>query len=109
MYAWVTMHVSDLVRFIVNGCSSMDQLNNKLDPYNYIVWSYVGNMGYILVFQGGSRLVLSIHIDQVLFLPTTNWLTNISSNADISTAGLQSSSGQNINMLIFCPDVDVLP
>ena len=47
--------------------------------------------------QGGSRLVLSIHIDQVLFLPTTNWLTNISSNADVSTAGLQSSSGQNIN------------
>ena len=26
-------------------------------------------------------MVLSIHIDQVLFLPTTNWLTNISSNA----------------------------
>ena len=38
-----------------------------------------------------------IHIDQVLFLPTTNWLTNISSIADVSTAGLQSSSGQNIN------------
>ena len=43
----------------------------------------------IVTLQGGSRLVLSIHIDQVLFLPTTNWLTNISSNADVSTAGLQ--------------------
>ena len=39
----------------------------------------------------------AVDIDQVLFLPTTNWLTNISSNADVSTAGLQSSSGQNIN------------
>ena len=28
----------------------------------------------------------------VLFLPTTNWLHKI--NADVSTAGLQSSSGQ---------------
>ena len=45
------------------------------------------------ILQGGSRLVLSIHVDQVLFLPTTNWLTNTSSNADVSTAGLQSSSG----------------
>ena len=40
-------------------------------------------------------MVLSIHIDRVLFLPTTNRLTNISSNADVSTAGLQSSSGKN--------------
>ena len=39
----------------------------------------------------------SLYIHQVLFLPTTNWLTNISSNADVSTAGPQSSSGQNIN------------
>ena len=38
----------------------------------------------------------AFNIDQVLFLPTTNWLTNTSSNADVSTAGLQSSSGQNI-------------
>ena len=36
-----------------------------------------------VILQGGSRLVLSIHIDQVLFLPTTNWLTNILSIDDM--------------------------
>ena len=29
------------------------------------------------LLQGGSQLVLSIHINQVLFLPTTNWLTSL--------------------------------
>ena len=45
--------------------------------------------------QRGSRLVLCIHVDRVLFLYQPRiGSQNTSSNADVSTAGLQSSSGQ---------------
>ena len=54
-------------------------LNYSLCLYLYCCFK-INNFFY-LKLQRGSRLVLSMHVDRVLFLPTTNWLTNMSSNA----------------------------
>ena len=44
--------------------------------------------------QGGSRLVLSIHVDRGSLSTNHKLASQNSSNADVSTAGLQFSSGQ---------------
>ena len=62
-------------------------------------WFY--NNILVSLLQGGSRLVLSIHVNQILFLPTTNWLTT-SSNA-------QSPEFCLYFLLMFCPDEDCSP
>ena len=48
------------------------------------------------MLQLDSNLKQTIYIDWVLFLPTTNWFRKIHhhQSTDVSTAGLQSSSGQ---------------
>ena len=47
-----------------------------------------GNEASTVELQRGSQLVPSIHVLLVLFLPTTNWLANISSNVYLITKGI---------------------
>ena len=49
---------------------------------------------YHVTLQGGSRLVLSIHVDRGSLSTNHKLASQNSSNADVSTAGLQFSSGQ---------------